>query len=152
MLLEEEKRSVHFQVWDTAGMERFRSLAQMYYRSTDAAIVVFDVTRQDSFNDVKGWMDELDDRGPKDVVVAIAGNKVDRSDRRVSRTEAAAFAQSVGAMYFETSAATGERVAEMFADVARSVIEHRESLPKSVPPPEPLRLDIVPAQPQRCCQ
>lgn len=67
---------------DTAGQERYRSLAPMYYRGAAAAIVVYDTTSKDSFNGAKSWVKELQRRGDPNVVIALAGNKADLEGRR----------------------------------------------------------------------
>jgi GTPase SAR1 family protein len=69
-------------VQDTAGQERYRSLAPMYYRGAAAAVVVFDVTNRDTFEGAKSWVKELQRRGDPNVVIALAGNKADMRDRR----------------------------------------------------------------------
>jgi len=63
--------TVKFEIWDTAGQERYRSLAPMYYRGAAAAIVVYDITNQDSFAGAKGWVKELQRRGDPNVVIAL---------------------------------------------------------------------------------
>ncbi|XP_032458652.1 ras-related protein Rab-31 isoform X5 [Phocoena sinus] len=71
-----------FLIWDTAGQERFHSLAPMYYRGSAAAVIVYDITKQDSFHTLKKWVKELKEHGPENIVMAIAGNKCDLSDIR----------------------------------------------------------------------
>uniref|UniRef100_A0A8C6U2H1 RAB31, member RAS oncogene family n=1 Tax=Neogobius melanostomus TaxID=47308 RepID=A0A8C6U2H1_9GOBI len=71
-----------FLIWDTAGQERFHSLAPMYYRGSAAAVIVYDITKLDSFQTLKKWVKELKEHGPEDIVVAIAGNKNDLGDIR----------------------------------------------------------------------
>jgi len=63
--------TVKFEIWDTAGQERYRSLAPMYYRGAAAAIVVYDITNQDSFAGAKSWVKELQRRGDPNVVIAL---------------------------------------------------------------------------------
>ena len=69
--------TVKFEIWDTAGQERYHSLAPMYYRGAQAAVVVYDVTSQDSFERAQRWISELRDQANKDIVIALAGNKID---------------------------------------------------------------------------
>lgn len=69
--------TVKFEIWDTAGQERYHSLAPMYYRGAQAAVVVYDVTSQDSFERAQRWISELRDQANRDIVIALAGNKVD---------------------------------------------------------------------------
>jgi len=111
--------SVRLEIWDTAGQERYRSLAPMYYRGAAAAIVVFDLTSQESFAGAKSWVKELQRRGDANVVIALAGNKLDVDGRVVEKEEALAFAEENGIIYMETSAKTAQNVRELFVAVAR---------------------------------
>jgi small GTP-binding protein len=114
--------AVKLQIWDTAGQEKYRSLAPMYYRNAAAAIVVYDITQAQSFVTLKNWVKELQTLGPEKVVIAICGNKLDQEDRReVSRDEAEAFAKEVGALHIETSAKTAANVNKLFESLARAV-------------------------------
>ncbi|EFH69098.1 predicted protein [Arabidopsis lyrata subsp. lyrata] len=74
--------TVKFEIWDTAGQERYHSLAPMYYRGVAAAIIVFDVTNQASFERAKKWVQELQAQGNPNMVMALAGNKSDLLDAR----------------------------------------------------------------------
>ena len=83
--------TVKFEIWDTAGQERYHSLAPMYYRGAQAAIVVYDITSQDSFVRAKNWVKELQRQGNPDIVIALAGNKVDLEEDRAISTEVYCF-------------------------------------------------------------
>ncbi|CAH8256614.1 unnamed protein product [Arabidopsis lyrata] len=74
--------TVKFEIWDTAGQERYHSLAPMYYRGAAAAIIVFDVTNQASFERAKKWVQELQAQDNPNMVMALAGNKSDLLDAR----------------------------------------------------------------------
>ena len=69
--------TVKFEIWDTAGQERYHSLAPMYYRGAQAAVVVYDITSTDSFERAQRWVSELRDQANKNIVIALAGNKID---------------------------------------------------------------------------
>lgn len=71
---------VKLQIWDTAGQERFRTITSSYYRGAHCIIVVFDVTDQESFNDVMSWMDEIKKHANDDVLIMLLGNKIDKKD------------------------------------------------------------------------
>jgi len=117
---------VKFEIWDTAGQERYRSLAPMYYRGAAAALVVYDITAQDSFQGAKTWIEELQRQGSADIVIGLAGNKMDlESKREVSADEARNYAHDNGCIFFETSAKTGENVNAIFNQIAKK-------LPKNV--------------------
>jgi small GTP-binding protein len=127
---------IKFEIWDTAGQERYRSLAPMYYRGAAAAIVVFDVTSQESFEGAKSWVKELQRRGDANVVIALAANKVDVEGRVVPKDEVQSFAEENGLIFFETSAKTALNVRELFVAVARR-------LPKTIPQDNPAPRIVV---------
>ncbi|KAF9532077.1 GTP-binding protein ypt5 [Crepidotus variabilis] len=72
-----EDRVLRYEIWDTAGQERFHSLAPMYYRNAQAAVVVYDVTKGSSLEKAKSWVKELQRQANPNIVIALAGNKVD---------------------------------------------------------------------------
>lgn len=112
-------KQIKFQIWDTAGQEKYHSLAPMYYRGAAAAIVVYDITRMQTFKTLKNWIEELKNQGPKDIVIAIAGNKVDLKDQReVEKTLATQYAEEIGAMYLETSAQDDLNVQDIFIELS----------------------------------
>merc|ERR1719461_2277280 len=114
--------TVKFEIWDTAGQERYHSLAPMYYRGAAAAIVVYDITSNASFNRAKTWVKELQRQGSPEVVIALAGNKLDReSEREVSADEARQYADENGLSFIETSAKTNINVRELFLAIARKL-------------------------------
>ncbi|XP_075600581.1 ras-related protein Rab-31 isoform X3 [Balearica regulorum gibbericeps] len=107
-----------FLIWDTAGQERFHSLAPMYYRGSAAAVIVYDITKQDSFHTLKKWVKELKEHGPENIVMAIAGNKCDLSDiREVPMKDAKEYAESIGAIVVETSAKNAVNIEELFQGI-----------------------------------
>ena len=90
----------------------------MYYRGAAAAIVVFDITKKDSFNGAKSWVKELQRRGDPNVVIALAGNKADmESKRKVQTEEAQQYAHDSDIIYMETSAKTALNVRNLFVEI-----------------------------------
>ena len=68
MKFEEEKQKIKFEIWDTAGQERYRSLAKVFYKNASACILVYDITKKDSFEEIKSyWVPELNENAPQDV-------------------------------------------------------------------------------------
>jgi len=116
------ERSIGFKIWDTAGQEKYRSLAPMYYRGSSIAILVFDITNSATFAALHDWATELQQNGPRDLVLVVCGNKLDMQDfRKVDRSVGEEYAKEIGAWYVETSAKTGVGVEEMFFEVAARV-------------------------------
>mmetsp|Transcript_13730 Transcript_13730/g.19684 ORF Transcript_13730/g.19684 Transcript_13730/m.19684 type:complete len:195 (-) Transcript_13730:192-776(-) len=139
--------TVKFEIWDTAGQERYRSLAPMYYRGAAAAIVVYDITNQDSFAGAKSWVKELQRRGDPNVVIALAGNKADlESRRKVEFEEANAYAQENGILHLETSAKNSNNVKSLFIEIAKK-------LPKQPPQPDRETFSLMPPKQEKrsCC-
>lgn len=131
---------------DTAGQERYRSLAPMYYRGASAAVIVYDITNPDSFTGAKSWVKELQRRGDPNVVIALAGNKADMESRRkVEFEEANAYAEENGILHLETSAKNANNVKALFVEIAKK-------LPKNPPQPEREAFPIMaPQQENRNC-
>lgn len=122
---------VRLQVWDTAGQERFRAMAPMYYRKANAAILVFDVTKLSSFNDMKSWIEELQRNSEGHLVICILGNKTDLEPLREVPTQTASdYADGIGALLFETSALANVGILDAFAAISRALIAFAESSPK----------------------
>eukprot|EP01122_Echinamoeba_exundans_P006509 TRINITY_DN1849_c0_g1_i1.p1 TRINITY_DN1849_c0_g1~~TRINITY_DN1849_c0_g1_i1.p1 ORF type:complete len:210 (+),score=40.31 TRINITY_DN1849_c0_g1_i1:28-630(+) len=112
--------TVKFEIWDTAGQERYHALAPMYYRGAQAAIVVYDITSHESFERAKQWIKELQRNGNADIVIALAGNKLDLADKRAVQTqEAQEYAEENGILFSETSAKTAANVNELFVAIAK---------------------------------
>ena len=120
--------SVKLQIWDTAGEERFRAMAPMYYRGADAAILVVDVTDINSFVTMKGWVEELHTNTmKKDIVLSIACNKTDLLNRKVPEETVNEYAKSAGAQVYETSAKTGLGIAELFKATTDELLMRKQN-------------------------
>ncbi|XP_055843832.1 ras-related protein Rab-21 [Episyrphus balteatus] len=118
-------KRVQLNIWDTAGQERFHALGPIYYRASNGAILVYDITDQDSFQKVKNWVKELKKMLGSDIVITIVGNKTDLDkDRTVNIEEAQSYAQAVGATFFETSAKLNEGIEELFQELTTLMIQH----------------------------
>ncbi|KAK4306978.1 hypothetical protein Pmani_021231 [Petrolisthes manimaculis] len=117
-------KRVNLAIWDTAGQERFHALGPIYYRESHGAVLVYDITDQDSFEKVKNWVRELRRMLGNDICLVIAGNKVDlEKDRHVSQEEAEAYAQEVGAFHFQTSAKQNKGVEDLFLELTRRMLD-----------------------------
>jgi len=113
---------VMFEIWDTAGQERFRSLAPLYYRGAAAAVVVYDITNRESFDNAGTWIDEVVKQQGGHVVIALVGNKVDLEEKRVvSTAEGEQLAGKGRHIFLEASAKTSSNILEIFKRVARNL-------------------------------
>jgi Ras-related protein Rab-5C len=123
---------VKFEIWDTAGQERYHSLAPMYYRGAQAAIVMYDITNQDSFVRAQAWITELQKQASPNIVIALAGNKTDLENlRAVQSDDARAFAEENGLLFMETSAKLAMNVAEIFMAIAQKLPKNDPNMPAS---------------------
>jgi Ras-related protein Rab-18 len=107
-MLDIGSKKIKMTIWDTAGQERFRTLTSSYYRGAQGIMLVYDVTRRDSFENLSKWLEEVEMYHPgrgRDVVKLLVGNKVD-CDRVVTQEEAEAWARSKGMLFLEASAKT----------------------------------------------
>mmetsp|Transcript_25309 Transcript_25309/g.56062 ORF Transcript_25309/g.56062 Transcript_25309/m.56062 type:complete len:196 (-) Transcript_25309:55-642(-) len=145
-----DNTEMSLQIWDTAGQERFRSMAPMYYRGAKAAICVFDVTSEESFDRVTTWLRDLKAHADPNVVICLAGNKCDQQPGfDLARAEAAA--AELGGGFFKTSALTGDGVQEAFESLSRSVFDAFQSR-RSSKELDGIRLNYEPeAAPKGCC-
>lgn len=111
-------KQVKLQIWDTAGQEKFRSITRSYYRGAAGCLLVYDITRRDTFEHVTSWLDDARKYSSKEISIMLIGNKADLdSERQVSFEEASAFAEKHGLTFLETSAKTAANVDEAFLKV-----------------------------------
>jgi Ras-related protein Rab-2A len=104
-MIEIDGKKIKLQLWDTAGQESFRSITRSYYRGAQGALLVFDITKRQSFAHLQSWLEEVRRQGTDNMTVLVVGNKSDlAADREVTREEAEAFAEANNLRYIETSA------------------------------------------------
>lgn len=114
--------TVKFEIWDTAGQERYHSLAPMYYRGAQAAIVVYDISNKETFQKAQNWVKELQRQASPNIVIALAGNKLDLANKRaVSYEEAKQYADEHSLLFMETSAKTAANVMDIFTSIAKKL-------------------------------
>lgn len=117
-------KKIKLDIWDTAGQEKYRSITKMFYKDASVAILVYDITRQESFLEIKNfWYQEVKENSPENLVIAIVGNKKDLYEyEEVNKEDCENFANEVGAVFKETSAKTGGGVDEMFQLIGMKLI------------------------------
>ena len=110
------------QLWDTAGQEEFQSISRGYYKSGACALVVYDITDRETFNNVSSWVEECKNNGPSTITLVLVGNKIDLEDKRqVTYEEGEDFANRNNMQFFETSALNGTNIDKLFNDTVESI-------------------------------
>ena len=120
--LEINNINYRIQLWDTAGQEQFLSITRAYYQNSVCAIVVYDISNEITFTNVKKWINDVRAQSPKNIYIMLVGNKIDLSDqRKVSYEKGLEFAQSNNVNFIETSAKTGENVENLFYNCTNDI-------------------------------
>jgi len=120
-------KTVSLQVWDTAGQERFRTITSSFYRGAHGIIVVYDISDQTTFNNVKLWMQEIQRYASAGVCKMLVGNKVDMAEanRAVEFNTAKEYADNLSISFAETSAKTGHEVEKVFEKVTLEILRQQ---------------------------
>eukprot|EP00877_Chromochloris_zofingiensis_P002886 jgi/Chrzof1/12599/Cz07g00150.t1 len=117
-----DSKQIKLQIWDTAGQESFRSITRSYYRGAAGALLVYDITRRETFNHLASWLEDARQHANPNMTIMLIGNKSDLSHRRaVSTEEGEQFAKEHGLIFLETSARTAHNVEEAFINTAREI-------------------------------
>jgi small GTP-binding protein len=126
------KNEVRLQIWDTAGQERFRFLQPAYYRGAHGALLVYDITRMESLENIPKWIGNLVDTIGNSIPTMLVGNKCDLDDfRRVTFEQGKLLAEELSAQYkrvipfYETSAKTNLNLEELFQKLGKMMLEER---------------------------
>ena len=141
-IIELDGKFIKIQIWDTAGHEAFQSITRTYYRGAAGALLVYDITRRDTYVHLIKWLSELKENAPKDITIILIGNKNDlENERQVSYQEGESFAKENGLLFLETSAKTANNIAEAFNLSAMKILNN---IPKNVEtiPKDNIKIDI----------
>ena len=115
-------KTIKLQIWDTAGQDRFRAITKNYYKGSHGIILVYDVTNVQTFENVKTWVNQIREEALPNVVIYIAGNKIDMEDeRKVEKESGEQLAEELGFPFAETSAKNGININETFEDLVERI-------------------------------
>ncbi|CAD6334195.1 unnamed protein product [Miscanthus lutarioriparius] len=129
--LQMDGKTIKAQIWDTAGQERYRAITSAYYRGAVGALLVYDITKRQSFDNVHRWLRELRDHADSSIVIMMIGNKSDLTHlRAISEDEGKVLAEKEGLFFLETSAMEAINVEEAFQTIITEVygIVNRKAL------------------------
>ncbi|EMP33419.1 Ras-related protein Rab-12, partial [Chelonia mydas] len=123
-------KKIRLQIWDTAGQERFNSITSAYYRSAKGIILVYDITKKETFEDLPKWMKMIDKYASEDAELLLVGNKLDcEADREITRQQGEKFAQQITGMRFcEASAKDNFNVDEIFLKLVDDILKKQPAV------------------------
>ena len=120
-----DNKNIKLQIWDTAGQESFKSITRSYYRGAAGALLVYDITRRDTFTHLTRWLEEVRQNGNPDTTIMLIGNKSDQDSRRqVSTEEGERFARENDLIFLETSAKTAHNVEDAFLRTSNIIYQN----------------------------
>ncbi|KAJ4833301.1 Ras- protein RABA2a [Turnera subulata] len=120
--LQVDGKTVKAQIWDTAGQERYRAITSAYYRGAVGALLVYDITKRQTFDNVQRWLRELRDHADSNIVIMMAGNKSDLNHlRAVAEEDGQGLAEREGLSFLETSALEATNVEKAFQTILTEI-------------------------------
>ena len=125
--LQVKNKVFKIQIWDTAGHEQFRSITRTYYKNSACAIVVYDISRRETFEHIVNWIEDCKFNSPKTIFIILVGNKTDlEEERQVTTEEGEEFANRFGLRFFETSAKNTSNVDKVFSESVEFIADRIE--------------------------
>ncbi|XP_032549390.1 ras-related protein Rab-17 isoform X1 [Chiroxiphia lanceolata] len=148
-----EAATVKFEIWDTAGQEKYQSVCHLYYRNAHAALLVYDIAKKETFKKAKLWLEELEKKFlPDEIVIALVGNKTDlAAEREVTTEEGAEFARTKGLLFMETSAKCNHQVNDIFMAIVQELLCREKEKASAPSLHERSTIDLKEGTPERRC-
>mmetsp|Transcript_4051 Transcript_4051/g.4673 ORF Transcript_4051/g.4673 Transcript_4051/m.4673 type:complete len:202 (+) Transcript_4051:27-632(+) len=150
--IELDGKRIKLQIWDTAGQERFRTITTAYYRGAMGILLVYDVTDEQSFQNIRNWIRNIEQHAADNVDKVLVGNKCDMVSMKVVETaRGQALGEEYGIQFFETSAKSNINVTEAFTDIAKSIKKRLMDDPNAGAGRKPIVLDGDARKKTTCC-
>lgn len=135
--IELDGKKIKLQIWDTAGQERFRTITSAYYRGAMGIMLVYDITQEKSFENIKNWIRNIEENASTDVEKMLLGNKCELNEKRqVTKERGEQLAIEYGIKFLETSAKNSINVEEAFFNLARDIKSKMEKRLEANNPPK----------------
>ena len=124
--IKKDNYNIRLQIWDTAGQERFRSITKSIYRNANGVLFIYDVTKKDTFNNIKNWIKDLENF-ENDIKSIIIGNKIDLDDKReVNKNDLEELAKKYNMPFIETSAKNNINIEECFDLMVNEILKEKD--------------------------
>ena len=146
-IIKKGEKTIKLQIWDTAGQERYKSITSAYYKGSKGALIVYDITRKATFENVDKWIDELKEKGSDNILIMLIGNKSDLEDKREVQTdEVAKKTRQYKIAFCETSALNGTNIEHAFDslvdEISKNIEENNKTNVNKVKESIPITLDL----------
>ena len=122
-------KRIKIQIWDTAGQERYRSITSAYYKGAKGALIVYDITRKNTFDNIDKWITDLKLNGDKNIYIIILGNKSDLIDKReINKNDGIKKAEMYKTAFLETSALNGDNISKAFDELIEQIVINNKNI------------------------
>ena len=122
-IIQLKNKLIKLQIWDTAGQERFRNIGKMFYKGAHGIILTYDVTDENSFKNIRNWIKQIEENAPTNVCKILVGNKCDKPDRKITKSQGQNLAEDYNMSFFETSAKTRQNINEVFNFLTEEILK-----------------------------
>ena len=126
-------KTIKVQLWDTAGQDKYRTIAKNYFKGSHGILLLYDVTKQSSFQNIRDWIQDIREEVSQKAIIFLIGNKIDLVDKRkISKEKGIELAEEYKLQFFEASAKSGENVDEVFKALYKKISEVYGDLEKEM--------------------
>ena len=117
-------KSIKVQLWDTAGQDKYRTIAKNYYKGSHGILLLYDITKQSSFDNIREWVRDIKEEVSEKAIIFLIGNKIDMDEqRKITKEKGEELAEEYKIPFFEASAKSGENVDEVFKALYNKICE-----------------------------